>query len=38
MAERLQTLKAALADRYAIDREIGHGGVAIVYLAEDSRQ
>ena len=28
-------LKAALADRYAIEREIGAGGMATVYLAED---
>ncbi len=26
---------AALSDRYAIQREIGHGGMATVYLAED---
>jgi eukaryotic-like serine/threonine-protein kinase len=29
---------AALADRYAIDREIGRGGMATVYLAEDRTQ
>jgi len=28
-------LKAALADRYAIERELGSGGMATVYLAED---
>ncbi|MGD2122675.1 MAG: serine/threonine-protein kinase [Gemmatimonadota bacterium] len=28
-------LKAALADRYSIDREIGSGGMATVYLAQD---
>ena len=27
----------ALSDRYRIEREIGHGGMAIVYLAEDLR-
>ena len=27
----------ALSDRYRIEREIGHGGMAIVYLAEDIR-
>jgi len=30
-------LKAALADRYSIEREIGRGGHAVVYLARDSR-
>src|SRR5216117_3890069 len=30
-------LQAALADRYAIEREIGAGGMATVYLARDIR-
>ena len=30
-------LKAALADRYIIERELGSGGMATVYLAEDLR-
>ena len=28
-------LAAALADRYEVERELGHGGMAIVYLARD---
>lgn len=31
----LDTLRSALADRYAIERELGAGGMATVYLAED---
>ena len=35
MTDDLARLTAALADRYAIEREIGAGGMATVYLAED---
>jgi len=28
-------LRAALAGRYAIERELGRGGMATVYLADD---
>lgn len=35
MSELLDRLGAALADRYRLDRELGQGGMAIVYLAED---
>ena len=35
MPDTLDRLKAALADRYAIERELGAGGMATVYLAED---
>jgi tetratricopeptide (TPR) repeat protein len=37
MTEQLDRLKAALADRYALERELGQGGMATVYLAEDPR-
>ena len=30
-----ERLKAAIADRYRIEREIGSGGMATVYLAEN---
>jgi TolB-like protein/tetratricopeptide (TPR) repeat protein/tRNA A-37 threonylcarbamoyl transferase component Bud32 len=32
-----ERLRAALADRYAIERELGRGGMATVYLARDLR-
>jgi len=35
MPEITSRLSTALADRYAIEREIGAGGMATVYLAED---
>jgi serine/threonine protein kinase/tetratricopeptide (TPR) repeat protein len=31
----IERIRAALADRYTIEREIGQGGMATVYLAED---
>ncbi|HEX9164687.1 MAG TPA: protein kinase, partial [Gemmatimonadales bacterium] len=34
-AEVVEELKAALADRYRIERELGAGGMATVYLAAD---
>ncbi len=35
MAEQTEQLKTALADRYVIERELGAGGMATVYLARD---
>ncbi len=35
MADQLARLHAALAGRYAIERELGRGGMATVYLARD---
>ena len=37
MAAFPDRLRAAVADRYRIEEEIGHGGMAAVYLAEDLR-
>jgi len=35
MAEVLERLRGALADRYAIEREVGRGGMATVFRAQD---
>ena len=35
MTETFDRLSTALADRYTIERELGSGGMATVYLAED---
>jgi serine/threonine-protein kinase len=34
-ADSSEQLRVALADRYAIERELGRGGMATVYLAQD---
>ena len=35
MPDLLETLRDALAERYAVERELGRGGMATVFLAED---
>ncbi len=37
MSTELSRLAAALSDRYVIERELGQGGMAVVYLAHDVR-
>ncbi len=37
MADGFDRLKEAMADRYALERELGAGGMATVYLAHDPR-
>ncbi len=37
MFELITSLQSALADRYAIERELGHGGMATVFVAYDLR-
>jgi hypothetical protein len=38
LSDILTRLRATLADRYHLERELGSGGMAIVYLAEDLKQ
>lgn len=35
MSDVLPRLQSALAGRYTVERELGHGGIAAVYLAAD---
>ncbi len=35
MSDTIETLKASLSDRYRVERELGAGGMATVYLAHD---
>ena len=37
MADILDRLRTALQDRYTIERELGAGGMATVYLAHDQK-
>jgi serine/threonine protein kinase len=37
MSDTMSRLAAAQADRYRIERELGQGGMATVYLAQDLR-
>jgi eukaryotic-like serine/threonine-protein kinase len=37
VADLITRLKTALADRYTLERELGRGGMATVYLARDLR-
>ncbi len=38
MTDTFERLKAALADRYKLERHLGEDGMATVYLAEDLKR
>jgi hypothetical protein len=38
MSDTLSSLRDALADRYDIERILGEGGMATVYVARDLRE
>jgi eukaryotic-like serine/threonine-protein kinase len=37
ITDHIDQVRAALADRYRVERELGQGGMATVYLAHDLR-
>ena len=37
VSDTLERLRLVLADRYAVERELGRGGMATVFLAQDVR-
>jgi serine/threonine-protein kinase len=37
MSDLVERVRSVLADRYAVERELGRGGMATVYLAHDPR-
>jgi tetratricopeptide (TPR) repeat protein len=37
VSDLFQRLRSALADRYTVERELGHGGMATVFLAHDRK-
>ena len=37
MTGSIERLSAALTDRYRVEREVGQGGIATVYIAHDRK-